>query len=72
MKDGENGLLIPKNDVDALATALTRVISDKALAAKLVAGGRASYEAQFTKAVFQRDSKAFYQKIIDYAGPFPG
>jgi hypothetical protein len=48
------------------------VISDKDFAAKIVAGGRASYEAQFNKAAFQRDSKAFYQKIIDYAGPFPG
>lgn len=68
--DGENGLLIPKNDVDALATALSRVIEDKALAAKLVAGGRASYEAQFNKAAFQRDSLSFYQRIIDHAGPF--
>ncbi|MAB10857.1 glycosyltransferase [Hyphomonas sp.] len=72
VKDGENGVLIPKNDVDALANALSKVISDKDFAAKIVAGGRASYEAQFNKAAFQRDSKAFYQKIIDYAGPFPG
>ena len=67
-----NGLLIPKDDADALATALSRVISDKALAAKLVEGGRASYEAQFTKAAFQRDSMAFYEKIVAEAGPFPG
>ena len=70
VKDGVNGLLIPKDDVDALADALRKVVTDKALAAKLVAGGRASYEAQFTKAVFQRDSLALYEKISAHAGPF--
>ena len=65
-----SGLLIPKNDVDALATALTRVITDKALAARLVEGGTRAYEAQFTKAAFQRDSRDYYQRIIDHAGPF--
>ena len=72
VKDGVNGLLIPKNDVDALADALRKVVTDKDLAAKLVAGGRASYEAQFTKAVFQRDSIALYKKIAAHAGPFAG
>ena len=72
VKDGVNGLLIPKNDVDALADALRKVVTDKDLAAKLVAGGRASYEAQFTKAVFQRDSIAQYKKIAAHAGPFAG
>jgi len=70
VKDGINGLLIPKNDVDALANALSRVITDKVLAEKIVAGGRASYEAQFTKAVFQRDSRALYERIRAHAGPF--
>ena len=72
VKDGVNGLLVPKNDVDALAAALGRVIYDKALAQKLVAGGRASYEAQFTKAAFQHDSLAFYEKVRAHAGPFGG
>jgi len=70
VKDGVNGLLVPRNDVDALAAALGRVIYDKSLAQKLVAGGRASYEAQFTKAAFQRDSLAFYDKVRAHAGPF--
>jgi len=70
VKDGANGLLVPRNDVDALAAALGRVIYDKSLAAKLVAGGRASYEAQFTRAAFVRDSEAFYEKVLAFAGPF--
>lgn len=65
-----NGLLIPKNDVEALARAMTRVIEDKELAATIVAGGQASYHAQFTKAAFVRDSLAFYENMLSKAGPF--
>lgn len=70
VKDGINGLLVPKNDAARLADAIGRVVRDKALAATLVAGGHASYEAQFTKSVFQRDSIALYERIRDHAGPF--
>lgn len=66
------GLLIPKDDVDALATAMSRVISEPGLAEKLVAGGTAAYEAQFTKAAFVRDSEAFYARVLEHAGPFGG
>ena len=69
VQDEENGLLIPKNDVDALANAMSRIIQDKTLANQIVAGGTAAYEAKFTKSAFQRDSKLFYEKIIAYAGP---
>jgi hypothetical protein len=62
--DGENGLLVPKDNPDALAKAMARVINEPGLAAKLVAGGRKSYEAQFTRAAFVRDSLAFYQRVI--------
>ncbi len=65
-----NGLLIPKDDVDALARALQRVKTDKALAARLVAGGTLAYEAQFTKAAFQRDSQDFYARVLAHAGRF--
>lgn len=64
VEDGVSGLLVPKNDVDALARAMTRVIAEPGLAQRLVAGGRAAYEAQFTKAAFVRDSLAFYGRVI--------
>ena len=63
VEDGVSGLLTPKDDVEALAKAMSRVINEPGLAAKLVAGGRAAYEAQFTKAVFVRDSLAFYSRV---------
>lgn len=58
-----SGLLVPKDDPAALAAAMKRVISESGLAARLVEGGRASYEAQFTKAAFVRDSLALYEQI---------
>jgi glycosyltransferase involved in cell wall biosynthesis len=63
VKDGVNGLLIPKNDPDALAAAMGRVLNEPGLAAKLVEGGRASYEEQFTTKAFLRDSLAFYERV---------
>ena len=72
VEDGVSGLMVPKNDVEALTTAMSRVISEQGLAETLVAGGRAAYEAQFTKAAFVRDSLAFYDNVLAYAGPFDG
>lgn len=64
VKDGINGLLIPKDNVDALIVAMDRVINEAGLSDTLVAGGTATYNASFTKQAFQRDSLAFYEKII--------
>jgi glycosyltransferase involved in cell wall biosynthesis len=64
VKDGVNGLLVPKNDVDALANAMKRILEEPGLAAKLVAGGRASYDEQFTPKAYLRDQLAFYERII--------
>jgi glycosyltransferase involved in cell wall biosynthesis len=62
-----DALLVPKDDVAALRTALARVIRDKALGAKLVAGGRAAYEAGYTKAAFVRNALALYARIDEAA-----
>lgn len=68
VEDGVSGLIVPKNDDEALAGAMRKVIEDKALAQTLVAGGRAAYEAQFTKAAFIRDQIAAYEQVIGAAG----
>jgi glycosyltransferase involved in cell wall biosynthesis len=41
IREGESGLLVPVGDEAVLAEALTRVLSDSALARRLVEGGRA-------------------------------
>ncbi len=44
VRDGENGLLVPPDDAQALAEALDRVLSDRALAERLAAAARPSVE----------------------------
>lgn len=63
VKDEVDALLVPKDDVAALRTALARVLGDAELRATLVANGRQSYEAGFTKQAFVRAAMALYEKI---------
>ncbi|NWH09296.1 MAG: glycosyltransferase [Alphaproteobacteria bacterium] len=60
-----NGMLVPKDDVGALTSAINNVLEKPALRESIVAGGRAAYEAGFTKAAFQRNSLAFYERILE-------
>lgn len=64
VEDGENGLLVPIDDVSALAAALRRVIDDPALRARLVAGGRQTYEARFTRAAVVSAWRAAYERAM--------
>jgi glycosyltransferase involved in cell wall biosynthesis len=48
--DGENGLLVPIDDVNALACAVRSVLADRALALELSRAGRAEVVADFSKA----------------------
>jgi glycosyltransferase involved in cell wall biosynthesis len=61
VKDGENGLLVPIDDVDALTYAIARVMSDRELCEKIIVGGHETYETSFTPAVMV-DA---YQKLFD-------
>jgi hypothetical protein len=59
-----NGLLIPVDDTEALATAIQRLIAEPELRERIVAGGTQSYEEGFTKDVYVRDVFAFYDRIM--------
>ncbi len=63
VKDGENGLLVPINDVEALTDATRRMIASPQLREQCVAGGAKSFNELFTREVFTRDSLAFYDKV---------
>jgi colanic acid/amylovoran biosynthesis glycosyltransferase len=52
--DGENGLLVAPGDPRALATAITRLLSDDALRERLAAAAPASVAALSEEAVFAR------------------
>ncbi len=47
---GRDGLLVPREDPDALAAAVNAVLADPALAARLAQSGRARYEAGHAEA----------------------
>lgn len=64
VKDGENGLLVPIDDIPSLVTAIRRAIDDQALRERIIVGGRQTYETTFTKAAFVRDSLAFYERVV--------
>ena len=63
----EDALLIPKDDVDALATALKRVLENGDLAARLVQNGWRAYQARYTQQAFTRSALALYERIDQWA-----
>jgi glycosyltransferase involved in cell wall biosynthesis len=63
IEDGRSGLLAPIDDAEALAAAIGRVVDSAELAANLIDGGRASYEAGYTEAAIIRRYLDFYQRI---------
>ncbi|MFC5462391.1 glycosyltransferase family 4 protein [Massilia niabensis] len=55
LKDGDNGLLVPPRDADALAAALARVLADDALRTRLGSRARSTVEQHYsTEAVCGR------------------
>lgn len=64
VKSGENGLLVPVSDAPALAAAIRQLQADQGLRQKIVAGGRATYEAQFTRPAVTAQMHTLYRQII--------
>ncbi len=65
VQNGRNGLLVQIDDASDLALAIRRATEDQGLRATLIAGGRESYEAEFTKAKIVAAYTALYQKVAD-------
>jgi len=63
IKEGRSGLLAPIDDAEALAAAIRRIVDDDELAARLIDGGRAAFEADYTEAAIIRRYLDFYQRI---------
>ncbi|MDH5189446.1 MAG: glycosyltransferase [Rhodospirillaceae bacterium] len=63
INDGENGLLVPVDDHDAMAVAIKRVLTEGDLRNKISANGRASYEADFTEHSVIKQYLDFFQMV---------
>ncbi|MEO3766478.1 glycosyltransferase family 4 protein [Streptomyces sp. B8F3] len=62
--DGETSLAVPPGDAGALATAVTRLLSDAPLRARLGAAGRARVLARFTWAQAAKQTADRYRETI--------
>lgn len=61
--DGADGLLVPIDDADALATAFRRVLDSAELCRHLVAGGKTRYDAEFTEQAVCDRYLAFFDQV---------
>jgi glycosyltransferase involved in cell wall biosynthesis len=63
IRDGVNGLLVPVEDADALAGALTRLAQNRTLRAALTTAGRAAYAAEFSESVVVAQYREFLEHV---------
>ncbi len=63
IESGENGLLVPINDADGLARAMTGLASNQALRARLAEAGFARYQAAFSEASVVASYSAFFERV---------
>ena len=63
VQDGVNGIIIPPNNPDALANALTRLHADRDLCARLGAAGRERVCTQFTWEHFRTRLLQAYSRV---------
>ena len=61
---GENGLIVPSKDADALYEAMTQMLLDTAEYKKMVANARPLIESRFEKGFVQGYLIKFYEEII--------
>ena len=63
IEDGKNGLLVPIEDVGALADAIRRLIGDGALRTRIAAAGREIYQGEYTKEAVVARYLEFFAKL---------
>jgi glycosyltransferase involved in cell wall biosynthesis len=64
VRDGQNGLLVPPHDVDALCAAILRLVSDRDLRQRMGRRGREIAEAEFSFAHIAEQTLALYQRLL--------
>ncbi|SMF24918.1 Glycosyltransferase involved in cell wall bisynthesis [Tistlia consotensis] len=69
VEDGRTGLLVPIDDVGALAGAITRLIDEPALAASLVEAGYRRYREEFTESACVARYLGLFERLLAEAPP---
>lgn len=67
--DGEDALLVPVDDADALTVALTRLLSNPSLQQSLAENGRRTVERQFSFEMRMQKMAALYDSLLGRHGP---
>jgi glycosyltransferase involved in cell wall biosynthesis len=63
IRDGVTGLLVPVEDADALARAMTRLSENRSLRMDLAAAGREAYAAEFSEGVVVGQYRDFFERV---------
>ncbi len=66
--NGENGLITPQKDADALADALIRLCRDEALMQQMHSRAKAIFDERFKAEVMSKNIEAFYTEILQSGG----
>lgn len=72
IQDGENGLLVPIDDVDALAQGIVRLLKDEELRTRLGRAGRRVVEERFSLERQAEQTRAIYHDLLNRAGTRSG
>ena len=65
VRGGVSGLLVPTDDVGALAAAIRRALADADLRRALAAAGRRAYEADYTETAVVARYRAFFDRVTE-------
>lgn len=68
VRDGEDGLMVPVDDVAALTAAIKRVTADAGLCARMTEKGFQRYQAEFTKVNTVSRYLAYYHEMLKAEG----
>jgi glycosyltransferase involved in cell wall biosynthesis len=63
IRDGIEGILVPRGDIAATAEALARLASDKALRERMGVAARARFVARFTESEVMATVKSLYERV---------